>query len=280
MRALSLEKGMGSKADPTLIAQLRQTLAAHAEPANAEPMRAYMKSVLPFLGIAAPKRRALVAAVVKAHPLADTAALADTMLALWQAARFREERYTAMELARVKPHPRCVGLALLPVYETMIVSGAWWDFCDDISGEGLRVLLERFAHEVKPVLRRWARGGDLWLRRAAMLCQRRLRERVDAVLLYDTILPSIGSGRYADEYFIRKGIGWALRERSYQAPEEVAEFCRQYAAQLAPLTVREALKVIRRSASAPPRGGSPIRRSASRAGGSASPPSPSCGTGS
>ena len=87
----------------------------------------------------------------------------------------------------------------------------------------------------------------LWLRRASFLCQRRLKApHFDAVLLYDCILPSIGAGRFANEFFIRKGIGWALRERSYAAPDEVQAFCREYASQLAPLTVREALKVIER----------------------------------
>ena len=60
----------------------------------------------------------------------------------------------------------------------------------------------------------------------------------------DACLPSIGKAKFADEFFIRKGIGWALRERSYAAPEEVKAFCQEYAAQLSPLTVREALKVI------------------------------------
>jgi 3-methyladenine DNA glycosylase AlkD len=86
-----------------------------------------------------------------------------------------------------------------------------------------------------------------------MLCQRSLgAEHVDAVLLYDTILPSIGKGRFADEFFIRKGIGWALRERSYAAPDEVQAFLREYAAQLSPLTRREALKALaRRGVSSP-----------------------------
>jgi hypothetical protein len=80
-----------------------------------------------------------------------------------------------------------------------------------------------------------------------MLCQRGLDGlHFDAVLLYDCVLPSIGAGRFADEFFIRKGIGWALRECSYAAPEEVQAFCKEYASQVAPLTVREALKVIRK----------------------------------
>jgi 3-methyladenine DNA glycosylase AlkD len=231
-----------------LVADLRARFAAAADPALASPMQAYMKSALPFNGIPAPQRRHLTAEAVAAFPCADTPALAQTMERLWREARFREERYAAVELPRLgRRHPKLVNLALLPLAERMVVEGAWWDLVDDLSGNLIERLLERHPHEVKPVLRRWARGDDLWLRRAAMLAQRKLKPAAfDAVLLYDTILPSLGDARFADEFFIRKGIGWALRERSYAAPDEVRAFCREYASQLAPLSVREALKVIER----------------------------------
>ncbi len=211
-------------------------------------MQAYMKSALPFYGIAAPLRRRLTAEVVKAHPCADTAALAQTMRALWHGARFREERYATAELPRLgRVHPTLVNLDLLPVAQEMVVSGAWWDLVDDLSANIIARLLARHPGEMKPLLRRWAIGDDLWLRRAAMLCQRNLDgAHFDAVLLYDTILPSIGTGRFAGEFFIRKGIGWALRERSYAAPDEVQAFCEEYARQLSPLTLREALKIIQK----------------------------------
>jgi 3-methyladenine DNA glycosylase AlkD len=231
-----------------LVAGLRARFAAHADPALAAPMQAYMKSVLPFHGIPAPLRRRLTAEAVAAHPCADTAALADAMTRLWREARFREERYAAVELPRLgRLHPKLVTLALLPLAECFVVEGAWWDLVDDLSGNLIARLLEHHPREMKPVLRRWARGDDLWLRRAAMLAQRKLKAAAfDAVLLYDTLLPSLGDARFADEFFIRKGIGWALRERSYAAPDEVQAFCREYASQLAPLSVREALKGIER----------------------------------
>jgi 3-methyladenine DNA glycosylase AlkD len=168
------------------------------------------------------------------------------MRALWRGARFREERYAAVELPRLgRVHPKLVNLDLLPLLEEIIVAGAWWDLVDDISGNVLARLLERHPAAMKPLLRRWANGDDLWLRRAAMLVHRNVSDQAfDAVLLYETILPSIGQGKFANEFFIRKGIGWALRERSYAAPEEVRAFCLEYARQLSPLTVREALKVI------------------------------------
>jgi 3-methyladenine DNA glycosylase AlkD len=233
-----------------MIDALRAAFAAHADPTRAVAMRAYMKSALPFYGIPAPLRRKLTIAAAKAHPASDTAALASAMRTLWREARYREERYAAIELPRSgRAHCKLVNLALLPVLTEMITSGAWWDFCDDISGNTLATLLACHPLEVKPLLRRWAQGDDMWLRRAAMLCQRGLGpEAFDARLLYDTILPSIGQGKFADQFFIRKGIGWALRERSYAAPDEVAAFCHEYASQLSPLTQREAMKVITRRA--------------------------------
>jgi 3-methyladenine DNA glycosylase AlkD len=203
-----------------------------------------MKSSMPFHGIAAPLRRQLMADAVKAHPCTTTRDLHDTMRSLWRGATHREQRYAAMELARVGVHRQLLDASLLPLYEQMIVDSAWWDICDDISGHALGRLLERWPDAIKPLLRRWAVGSNFWLRRAAILSQRRLGHGFDAPLLYDTILPSIGDHALAREFFLRKGIGWALRERSYTAPDEVQAFCREYAAQLAPLTVREALKVI------------------------------------
>ncbi len=231
-----------------LIAALQKALAAHADPAKAGPMQAYMKSAMPFYGVAAPQWRRITTQVVAEHPCADTETLASTMLTLWRGARFREERYAAINLPVLGGmHPQLVNMSLLPALQEMMSTGAWWDHVDDISGNALARLLVRHPTELKPVLRRWAQGNDMWLRRAAIICQRKLRApHFDAVLLYDTILPCIGKSPFAKEFFIRKGIGWALRERSYQAPEEVQAFCDEYAAQLAPLTVREALRVIRK----------------------------------
>jgi 3-methyladenine DNA glycosylase AlkD len=228
------------------VTRLRHTLAAHANALQAGPMQAYMKSALPFLGVAAPQRRKLTLEVVKAQPLPSTTALSQTMLQLWRQARFREERYAASELARLGAHKKLLNLDLLPVFEEMIVSSAWWDHCDEISGNGIQTLLQGWPEHIKPVLRQWAKGDDLWLRRTAMLCQRGIQAKdgFDAVLLYDCILPSVGQGKFAMEFFIRKGMGWALRERSYAAPEEVQAFCAEYAHALSPLTVREALKVL------------------------------------
>jgi 3-methyladenine DNA glycosylase AlkD len=211
-------------------------------------MQAYMKSDMPFLGIATPLRRQLVSGATRGRACVDGDALSQALLDLWQAATHREQRYAALDLLRLPAHGKLVALPLLPAVEAMLRTGPWWDFNDEISGQVLPLLLQRHPAEMKPLLRQWARGDDLWFRRAAMLAQRALKKDFDAVLLYDCILPSLGAPRFEREFFIRKGMGWALRERSYAAPDEVRAFCTEYAAQLSPLTVREALKVLRRRA--------------------------------
>jgi 3-methyladenine DNA glycosylase AlkD len=228
-----------------LVAAIRHTLRAAAQPAQAGAMQAYMKSAMPFLGVAAPERRRAVAQAVRAHALADAGELAQAVLALWRQATHREERYAALDLLRL--HRKLMDVPLLPLAQELLTTDPWWDFNDEISGQVLPRLLQASPATMKPLPRSWARGSHLWLRRAAMLAQRSLKPpHFDAVLLYDCILPSLAPSPLAREFFITKGMGWALRERSYGAPDEVRAFCREYADRLAPLTVREALKVLRK----------------------------------
>ncbi len=233
----------------SLAPALRVALRQAAQPARAPAMQAYMKSAMPFLGIAAPLRRRLVAEVAKGRECAGAAELSATLLALWREATHREERYAALDLLRLPRHRKLIGTPLLPALTELLQTDPWWDFNDEISGQVLPLLLQREPGPMKPLLRHWARGADLWLRRAAMLAQRALNgPAFDPVLLYDCILPSLAPSPLAGEFFIRKGMGWALRERSYAAPEEVQAFCAEYADRLSPLTLREALKVVRRRA--------------------------------
>jgi len=254
-------------ADRDLAQALKSALAAHANPARAVPMQAYMKSAMPFHGVATPLRRQLVAQTAAAFTLPGAAALAGTVLQLWREATHREERYAALDLLRLPRHRKLLTTALLPALQEMIETGAWWDFCDEISGVALARLLQAEPAVMKPVLRQWANGHSMWLRRASMLSQRSLKSGFDAVLLYETLLPSIAGGAFADEFFIKKGMGWALRERAYRAPDEVRAFCAEYAERLSPLTRREALRVIdRQTSSAAPASRAHPARPAARPG--------------
>jgi 3-methyladenine DNA glycosylase AlkD len=130
------------------------------------------------------------------------------VLALWRSATHREERYAALALARQRKAQAFQTLEALPLYEEMIVSGAWWDFVDELASHAIGELLERYPREMRRTLREWSRSGDLWKRRAAILAQLGFRDATDTKLLYACIRPSLSSR----EFFLRKAIGWALRQ--------------------------------------------------------------------
>ena len=201
-------------------------------------MQAYMKSEMPYLGVQAGPLRKASKAVIAAHQLESSEDWRDTVLELWRKARYREERYAAIELAGYSRYRKFQTLDTLAMYEEMITSGAWWDFVDAIASHQIGELLRRYPAEMAPTLRQWAACDNLWKRRSAILAQLQFKRETDLELLYDCIRPSIGS----PEFFLRKGIGWALRQYAWSDPREVQRYVRKYEAVLSRLTKREALK--------------------------------------
>jgi 3-methyladenine DNA glycosylase AlkD len=223
-----------------LLHALRQALRSAADPDKAAGMQAYMKSAMPYLGVQTPVLRKTIRPVLAGHPLGSCAEWRATILALWRQARYREERYTAIELAGYTRYHGFRTLEAIPMYEELITSGAWWDYVDAIATRQLGEILRKDRASVSAILRDWAVSEDLWKRRSAILSQLNFKGETDLDLLYDCIRPSLGS----PEFFLRKGIGWALRHYARTDPKEVARYVRLHEVQLSPLTKREALKHI------------------------------------
>jgi 3-methyladenine DNA glycosylase AlkD len=221
-----------------LVASVRRSLRERADPEKAEPMRAYMKSDMPFLGVQTPERRSACRAVFKGLPLERFEQWRDAVLVLWRDARFREERYAAIELTGHRLYDRFQTLDALPIYAEIVVTGAWWDYVDVVAGNRLDRLLRRYPRPIKSEMRRWSRCDDLWKRRSAILCQLSLKEQTDLKLLYDCVRPAMASR----EFFLRKAIGWALREYAKTDPGEVRRFVAAHETELSSLSKREALK--------------------------------------
>jgi 3-methyladenine DNA glycosylase AlkD len=220
-----------------IVDALRGGLARLADPVAAEAMQKYMKSAMPFLGVAKPARRKLLREAVAEHPVPDAAALREAATELWDGAGFREERYLALALV---DHPRHAGLldpTWVPVLRRWIVTGAWWDFTDEIASRRIGPLLHTHPAELTPVLRKWSVDPDRWLRRASVISQLGSGTATDLALLTETI-----EANAADtDFFLRKGIGWALRQYAHTDPEWVRRFVATRP-QLSPLTRRESLK--------------------------------------
>lgn len=232
----------GSRRNPTLnralIAAIRRELKRRADPDKAPQMRAYMKSAMPYLGVQTPGLREACRVTFSAHPPADFDQWRDTALELWRAARFREERIAALLLTGERRYAAFQTLDALPMYEEFIVSGAWWDYVDLVASKRIGPLLKRYPLRMKKAMRAWSRSQDMWKRRAAIICQLSFKADTDLTLLYDCIEPNLGD----KEFFIRKAIGWALRQYAWTGASEVQGYVAKNKAFLSPLSVREALK--------------------------------------
>ncbi len=237
-------------ADTELVSTLREVVASSADPARAGAMQAYMKSAMPYRGVSAPVLRAALRPVLSAHPLPDEETWQATVLELWEGAAFREERYAALALARHRFYREHQQVHTLDLYEHLIRTGAWWDLVDETAGHLVRDLLLNHREEVTPVMRVWAVADDLWVRRAAIICQVGARDRCDHDLLAEVIEDNLdGSSRttpalspYGQEFFIRKAIGWALRDHARTDPEWVRAFVSSHDDTLSGLSKREGLK--------------------------------------
>ncbi|MBB2936362.1 3-methyladenine DNA glycosylase AlkD [Amycolatopsis bartoniae] len=224
-----------------LVTAVRESLAAAGDPEKAVEMRRYMKSAMPFHGVPKPVRQQVTRRVFAAHPLPDKESFVAVAEKLWREAEFREERYVAIDLTGNRPYARWQDTGLLPLHEEMIVTGAWWDFVDEIAAHRVGPLLRAQPATVEPVMRRWAVDTDLWRRRTAIICQLGAKEETDLALLSFAIEANLD----AREFFLRKAIGWALRQYSRLDPDWVTRFVDTHPG-LSPLSVREALKHVPR----------------------------------
>jgi 3-methyladenine DNA glycosylase AlkD len=226
----------GSAADAAadFVAQVEAALAPLADPARAASMRAYMGDRFPFLGLPAPVRRAAVQALV-ARPWASADALLDAAGALWQR-REREYRYTAIDL--LLRHRRQPGLAHVSAMRALLETDPWWDTVD-----GLTAVLGKVIHGAgraagQGMMDAWVVDASFWVRRAAMLHQLGWRLDTDRARLFGYAARLAGE----QEFFIRKAIGWALRDYARWDGDAVRAFVAENEDVLSPLSRREALK--------------------------------------
>lgn len=198
-------------------------------------MQQYMKSEMPFLGVPKPERVKLLRPVFAKHPLTSRDEWLRAVLTLWRDAGHREERYAALDL--IGRYPGWHDPTLLPVYDELVVTGAWWDFVDEIASRRIGPLLRAHPDDVEPVVRAWATDPDRWRRRVSVICQLGSKNGTDLDLLRDAIEANTDD----PDFFVRKAIGWALRQHSRVDPGWVRAFVDSHPG-LSPLSRREALK--------------------------------------
>ncbi|MEQ1551502.1 DNA alkylation repair protein [Sphingorhabdus sp.] len=222
----------------SLATELRARLLEKADRARAPAMQAYMKSAMPYMGVASADLRRTSKAVFAGLEYANADGWRTDILAIWRGAHYREEYYAALELAGMRYARPFQRMDALPMYREMIESGGWWDIIDAIAPHRLWDILEAERDAMRETMLLWAQDDNMWVRRSAILCQLHAKAKMDINLLYACIEPSITS----KEFFLRKAIGWVLRQYARTDADEVRHYVAANEDRLSPLSKREAMK--------------------------------------
>lgn len=215
---------------------VQHALTPLADASTAVQMKAYLLNQFDFLGLPAPVRRQAVRSIGKVQWQSANDLLTAAEL-LWQKPE-REYRYTAVDLLR--QHSAMLNVSDLPTLQALLLRDSWWETVDGLSAVIAEVM--HAAVQQNPnaaiVMDVWLKHPSHWVRRSAMLHQLSWRLDTDTTRLFGY------AQQLADEkeFFIRKAIGWALRDYARWNPQAVTEFLMEHRDTLSGLTVREAAK--------------------------------------
>lgn len=206
----------------------------HANASAAYDAKAYMREQFDYFGITTPKRRGITKEFLQKHgqPPGD---IASFVKALWKMPQ-RELQYFAMEI--LEGRTKSMDENEISLFEYMITHRSWWDSIDFIAPKLLGPFLKTHKHLVAYKTNEWIRSGNIWLMRSALLFQVKYKKDTDEELLFSLIR----SCAHEKEFFIRKAIGWTLREHSKTFPASVKKFVKANSKILSPLSKKEALK--------------------------------------
>ena len=208
----------------------------NADPERAIPMRAYMKDIDAFYGIPSPIRKQLLRQILAQYPKSIFSEWKPIVIELIEEGN-REAFYCAIEIA--EKARKYWDVEAIDILLKMSHHTPWWDTIDAIAPL-IGIYFKAFPEQRDHYISEWMKSGNMWLQRICLLFQKRYKSETDKELLFELCL------RLADEkeFFIRKGMGWALREYSYVNPKAVSSFVQT--SPLSALTKKEAMKAINR----------------------------------
>lgn len=181
-------------------------------------MAAYMKTDMPFYGVAKPERK-LIETKMKEITTVDSQSFYEKAVQrLWNLPH-REEKYLGISFARM--HKDYIHYDSINLYESMIRQEyAWWDLVDEIAIHLVGQVTMNDPVRMDNKLRDWMRDENRWIRRTAILAQLKHKNETNKQLLFDVCEMCL----LEQDFFIQKAIGWALREYSKTNPTSVVEF--------------------------------------------------------
>lgn len=208
-----------------------ETFRTAVNPEQAVKMKAYIRDQFEYIGIPTPLRRKLSREVIKAQKTVDW----DFIFKCWEQPE-REFQYLAIDcLDKVKSK---LTPDDIPNLRRLITEKSWWDTVD-----GLDVIVGDIVlryTEANEIFLQWSACDNIWLRRTAIDHQLLRKDKSDTALFEQILVNNFEQ----NEFFIKKAIGWSLREYSKTNPDWVRGFIARHTEKLSPLSIKEASKYI------------------------------------
>ena len=214
---------------------LKELFEKNADPAQAAPMKKYMRDQFEYLGIKTPQSGALQKQFYAEYGLPEVTDLDPVLRDLWALPQ-REFQYVGLGI--LDKTEKRLPANFIKTIEYLIVTKSWWDTVDAIAGHTVGMHFHRFSNVREKYLPKWRASKNIWLRRTTILFQLNYKRETDFDLLCEIIRENLDS----KEFFINKAIGWALRQYARVDPSAVSKFVKS--TPLHPLSKREAMKHI------------------------------------
>ncbi len=206
-------------------------------PAEALAMKKYMRNKFDFFGLKQKPRREVCRQFISTHGLPPFDQLDECIRFLWTQEE-RELQHFAMEL--LTRFLKQIDRDFLPLLEFIITHKSWWDTVDYVAAWHAGKYFQKFPDAINPVTRKWMDTENIWLQRSALLFQLKYKSETD----FDLMKSYIGELKDSKEFFIRKAIGWVLREYSKTDPNAVIAYAKD--AEISNFSKAEALKWLKK----------------------------------
>lgn len=219
----------------TLTAKVIKKFNAHLDDELAIGMKAYMKGRFDYLGIKSPVRIEILKPFFPELRELETKDWMTVVDQLWDQ-KFREFQYAAMVFAHKKI--KDLQPEHLPFLEKLITKKSWWDSVDMVASNLMGAYFKMYPEKIPSAITRWTKSDNFWLHRTCIIFQLKYGADTDHKLLFELCTKYAGE----KEFFIRKAIGWALRQYSKSDPKAVKAFIQKQ--KLSPLSVKEGSKYL------------------------------------
>jgi 3-methyladenine DNA glycosylase AlkD len=220
-----------------LVDEIVALLVSAGTPGRAEQERRYLKSDLYFLGASHWETGKIARTIAKREGLDHDATVA-LATGLWAPPVF-ERRAAAVAILEARATQ--LGADDLPLLERLLRESRTWALVDGLAANVVGGIALREPDAVRPTLDRWAGDADFWMRRSSLLAE---------LLPLKSGAPFEPFAVRADlmlsetEFFIRKAIGWVLREAGKRRPDQVVAWLTPRATEASGVTMREAVKYL------------------------------------